>query len=583
MEASASDEPGQHGTASMTAGTSLAVEGAPATLHLLRITIEAATLLSIATGDATVVERTARRRAGKPTAEQTSAAAILRDADGIPAIPGAAMQGALRRLYAEMRPDRDATALFGREDRNGEGTAGRLVFGWAHAHDSRDQCPRGLRREGIDADGYWSDPVLSLLARPHPLWRDHVALSARHAVDGARKFARTAVPSGTRFSLEIAGWGDAALATEMTAVAALFTHPRFRLGGASRRGYGRVRLIRASRCTPALGDAKTLRETRSTPASAPFPEPLAVTDLSERDDAATVLHLELTCPDLLRFGGETEECRPIAVETTGARSLRDGSDPSTLDADQRPDKTESTLTLLREPRIEYRNGVGTVLEQLAPAAAHRMRFPAPASSIKGALAHRTLYHANRAAGRTADVDALLKLPEDERKRRIDAMAERPPDLGAFLGTAKGPPLPDGSSGGGVAARMAIDDTEAADAAWVVAIDHVAIDRFAGGAREQDGLLFSEEALLGASLSIAITILPPPESVASADGVGGWPQATVAEPFLRALRDLCRKRLALGARSLGVCEGALTFKGRAADAWTAAASRIGLPIIDKAES
>ena len=112
---------------------------------------------------------------------------------------------------------------------------------------------------------------------------------------------------------------------------------------------------------------------------------------------------------------------------------------------------------------------------------------------------------------------------------------------------------------------------------VQALDHVVIDRFTGGVIPT--LLYVEEVLDGGSVGVTITIQPPPNG---ADG-GKWPD-DVRKAFLLALRDLCRGRLAIGAKSHGFCIGRIAAWG-GADAhrpdWEAAWKQLVEPSSGKA--
>ena len=242
--------------------------------------------------------------------------------------------------------------------------------------------------------------------------------------------------------------------------------------------------------------------------------------------------------------------------------------------------------LLREPRIVWDGNRGRPIEiddETTTCPAEQLRFPIPGSSIRGPLAHRMLFHANRAKGRCIDAshaDAWVAGIEAEQRKKLENQyreyAERSGDLECFLGAAKestDPDDPDTESG--KAGRVLFDDAEALGVDWIVGLDHVSIDRFTGGAL--DGALFREEALLGGRIEATVTIRPPLEPDKSrAPTVGGWPEAT-ANAFLLAVRDLCCGRLALGGRSLGECSGSARFAGKDADAWRGAAKGAGVPI------
>ena len=439
----------------------------------------------------------------------------------------------------------------------------------------------GLRRAGLDAS---NDDVLRVLKKPEPLWRDHVALNDRHSVDRRRKFARAAVPVGARFSVELSGWGDDTFRDDLIRIVSLLQHPRLRLGAGSGRGYGRIRLLAASHEAPCLDDAAALRELREQPPSACLStDLLAELDSSAIDSPDTVLTLSLECTDLLRIGAAGPHAKHLTHEAQRARCAKTGE--TVADRELGPPEQEggnAILMLLREPRIVWDGNRGCPVEIDDDPIAHpaeQLRFPIPGSSIRGPLAHRMLFHANRAAGRCIDADAWVDESDAEKKalkNQYRGYAERSGDLECFLGAAKeSTDTDDPDAETGQACRVLFDDAEALGVDWIVGLDHVSIDRFTGGAR--DRALFREEALLGGRIEATVTIRPPLEQAKSgARTIGGWPEPT-ANAFLLAVRDLCCGRLALGGRSLGECSGSARFAGKDADTWRGAAKRVGVPI------
>jgi hypothetical protein len=279
---------------------------------------------------------------------------------------------------------------------------------------------------------------------------------------------------------------------------------------------------------------------------------------------ATRAAVTLTFADFFRIGGATEACAALTVGTKGARSFPDGRrEYGPRSADPR-EARDNVLLLLTEPRIVYRNGLGTV----ETGTAGTFRFPLPGASVKGALAHRMIYHANKAAGRMIDADTLCTQDAAAQDAALAALRGPPPGLEALLGSGKGPRREDGSPDTGAAARWSVSDTDVATADWIMAVDHAPIDRFTGGVR--NGFLFAEEVLVGVRVEIELTLLPPRQPVGG--GIGGWPEATV-QAFLKTLRDLCHGRLALGGRSNGFAAGEIVWSGRDATGWSAAAARL----------
>ena len=546
-------------------------------LHIVRLSFEARSPLSIGSGES---RKESRKERGSGVETSISVSEIQRDANALPAIPGAGLQGVLRRLAAEVHGEEFAGEMFGREDAGGDGAAGRVLCGWACVHDANGVAMSGLRLAGLDTS---DDDVLRLLTRPEPLWRDHVALNDRHSVDGRCKFARAAVPVGTRFSVELCGWGDDTFRDKLMQVVSLFRHPRLRLGAGSGRGYGRIRLLATSHEVSSLHDPAALRRMREQPPSESLSmDVLGV--LAAPAGADTVLTLHLQCTDLLRIGAVGPHAQPLTHDAQRARCATSGRIVES-DGLGPPDQQggDAILMLLREPRIVWNGNRGRSIEtgdDPGASPAEQLRFPIPGSSIRGTVAHRMLFHANRSTGRCIDADAWLAETDEEKREALqatyDGYRQRSPDLEAFLGAAKESTSPeDGADGSRRAGRVLFDDAEAIGVRWIVGLDHVSIDRFTGGAR--DGALFREETLLGGRIEATVTIRPPLEPVEDGEKtIGGWPDAT-ANAFLLAVRDLCRGWLPLGGRGHGECSGHARFAGRYADEWRRAARKAGVPI------
>ncbi len=536
-------------------------DGAGDRLHVARVTLEALSPLSIGSGDSWVDKRTETKSDGTAEPVSVTVAAIQRDANGLPAIPGPGLQGALRALAVEVYGEAFANRMFGHEESgNGDGRAGRVNWGWACAHDSSGEAVAGLRLPKLETD---SDEVLRLLAADAPVWRDHVALSGRHSVDGRRKFARAAAPAGARFSAELSGWGDGDFRESLVRIVGLFRHPRLRIGGGSGRGYGRIAL-RAATCAEApLDDPGALRRLRAQPPSAPLETDLLPL-LRAPDGAGATMTLLLKCEDLLRIGASG----PRAKHPTrrGAATGKDAEGEGAI------------LRLMREPYILWNDdGAGRAVRidgESDTVPPEQLRFPVPGSSIRGPLAHRTLFYANALAGRCIDADALRGADDEKKKEARVEHETRDRALRDFFGAAKEAGDLDRETGEGRAGRVSFDDAEVRGAERIVGIDHVSIDRFTGGAREITGALFREEALLGGCIEATVIVRPP--LGAAEDGPGGWPAGT-ARAFLMAVRDLCIGRLALGGRSNGTCRGAVRFSGADAEAWRAAAREADLPL------
>lgn len=550
-------------------------------LHLLRLTFETESLLSTGSSDKVTLKRRPRRRdrEGSTGPEDVQATALLRDANGLPTISGASIQGALRALAGEDEVLSSLVkSLFGHAQEGQERTyAARMHVGFACVHDAGDKAVVGLQAPS-------ADPLLAYFRQDAPTRRDHVALDPRHVVDELKKFERIAIPIGTRFSLEISLWGQAdddSLSIDratLECLAALFGSDSFRLGGGSTRGYGRIRVIRASYERPDLGDSEALRTLRLEAPSKPLLEDIS-SQLIGSVGSEVRVDLILRPIGFWRIGGQSGA---LTNRTNGIRR-HDGERPKLSEAPnareldynlgQRDER--DVMTALRDDRIIWNGGKGAISRAAERQSWTRMNdvpFPVPGSSVRGALVHRALFHANRLARRMIDADAPSIAVELD---HLATYAERHGEgLRALLGSGK-ERRPGGRRGlgrsddpaMGLAASFRVDDGEASGVEFVQAIDHNSIDRFTGGVRNK--ILFTEEVLWRGEIRIGLSIAPPPRTPGfepSGDDIAGWPQED-ARALLLAIADLCSGHMAIGARSLGYCEGQLTnWRGPGAEHW-----------------
>ena len=558
-------------------------------LHLIRLTLETSSPLSLGSGRVVRRKRPGPSTTGEETDEH-AADAIIRDANGLPTIPGASYQGVLRRLATTEWELSRAWKIFGVEgDSPKDGQMGTVDCGWGLVHDAEDKAVSPL--PGLVGN----DDVLDWLRQDAPLWRDHVALGDRLSVEGRKKFARAAVPRGARFSIELAHRTSKKEDDTLIDVAALFRHPDFRLGAARNRGYGRLKVIRASHQCFAPGDGDALRKRRAeVPSVALATNLMDVSRFEGPMGKTTVFTVKLKADGFLRMGATTEAAVALTNGSHGARAVSDGSSTAWWDegtrqqeADQKSQEkgTDNTLRLLSEPVIVYpqdrAEGMAEVItaqdivttgdwEKLT-----RLSFPVPGSQLRQPIAHRSLFHFNRAAGRVVDAEAYIRGNAASKAQIEAALAEharRPAELAALFGAAKGPSVT-GKPTPGRAGRLLADDSEIT-AEWIMAVDHASIDRFTGSVRDRTGALFAEEVLYGAEIEATFRISPPLDT--GGDSISDWPN-TVADAFLKALRDLCTGHLPIGARSLGACSGRVRIDGQEAETWKVRATALGLPL------
>jgi len=451
-------------------------------LYLARVVLEAVTPLSVSTG----------------TPDNVFDTALVRDANGLPAIPGSSLAGVLRHLWWDEYDQKSMEEIFGFQKRK-EGRPSRLQASWGHLLDSKGQVAEGLLLGDAGRKCLQDSLYAAALAQiEEPVFRNRVRITHRGAAADSAKFDRAVLPAGNRFALELRLWarpeeGD----QEWRRLLGLLAHPGFRLGGATRAGLGRVKPHAVhQRCFDLTEEAdaeafRTLDRALDVVAGLQPHEPQS----GVRGWLEGVLELEAR--GLWRIG-------------QGDRSL-----------DARNEKPADLLPVVEECIVwDHGEGVRKPVFVLLPG-----------SSLKGALAHRMAFHLRRFSGLWAGDDNT---------------DERPEALEILLGAVKDEGDP------GRAGVLFVDDARLpADAVQVVRLMHNAIDRFTGGVRNR--VLFEEESLLGGKVQVNINLnlgrLQPHEN-------------QIRRALKAALDDLARGRLGLGSRSTtgnGFFEGRLTGK------------------------
>jgi CRISPR/Cas system CMR subunit Cmr4 (Cas7 group RAMP superfamily) len=247
--------------------------------------------------------------------------------------------------------------------------------------------------------------------------REHVRISDKGTVDKSGKFDEEVVYKGTcfKFSLEFIEDDPSLFESILDQLAS----PSFRLGGGSTKGFGKFKIIEIKTANLAL-DAF----------SSSLNQPLSQNYQAKKSDTQYAVYtLKIKPDDFFMFGsGFGDE-----------------------DADMTP---------VYESVIDYENSCLSQKQILIPA-----------SSVKGALAHRTTYHYNRLQGNTI-----------ENQKGVETVKE-------IFGEAKNSKDPknkiEGSKG-----KVIFSDCFQTNNESTKTFDHVSIDRFTGGAR--DGALFQEK-------------------------------------------------------------------------------------------
>lgn len=461
--------------------------------YLARVVLESRTPLSIAGGPS----------------EDIFDVAIVRDANGLPAIPGTSIAGVLRHLYASHVDSDSADELFGFADRSAEGgQASRLHVSWGCIHDAKDQPVEGLLCTADERAKLKSDSLLKRALDAQPLFRDHVRLNHRGSVDARGKFDRTCLPAGYRFSVEFALWSDAQADERWRQLLGLLSSVEFRLGGATRRGYGAFKVVR---CKQRCFDMRSPQDVDAyTGLSASLADSTGLEEGAMSgaisNDRWVSCQVKLQPEDLWRFGGRGE----------GVNPSKNGKTPDMLP--------------VVEPVVEWQGNQGQF--------SAKNRIVIPASSVKGALAHRVAFHYNCIKGNFARAGLDLSAQVGEANAAVRGL----------FGFAKDSQEGEDKANTGRAGRVFLDDVYLDEQCVtqgqvrVGTMWHNSIDRFTGGVR--DGMLYQEQLLQGAGeegITVTVTLLTA--------GLEREPErADWLEALNRALQDLTEGRLALGAGS-----------------------------------
>jgi CRISPR/Cas system CMR subunit Cmr4 (Cas7 group RAMP superfamily) len=466
-------------------------------LTLWRLVLEAQTPLSLVTG----------------RGDGLNDSVLTTDFNGLPCIPGSSLAGCLRAALLAAQGEAMANALFGHASGR-EGAPSRVQLSHAHLLASNGQalCAPLTQAQSDDS-------LIQPLLQRSSARRQRVRLSHRGAAADGGLFDRAVLPAGYRFAVEVALWSPESGDAGEAALQAVLGRTWW-LGGLTRAGLGAVSVVQAHR------GQFDLRQPAGLKAYQALPHALGKTaGLQDWQPAPSTgsgsagrkrLHIHLRPEGGFRFGD-------------GVRSLQKQRPPHAPELHDLP-KTEA--------RVVWQGGKGQLQED---------QILVPATSVKGPLAHRTAFHANRLAGVWSSAEVASRSGQDAYDKSLHC-----PAVQALFGHAAN--TQDGESSGH-AGLLRLRD------AWVQRAkvepqsrQHNSIDRFTGGVR--DGYLYSVENLhaQGSERDWLTLELEFDEDRASRNRL----QPVHLQALYLALRDLTEGRLALGADSGG---GLGAFLGR----------------------
>lgn len=388
---------------------------------------------------------------------------VMRDFNALPVILGSSIAGVLRHKFAAKFGEKEAKIYFG----EGENSS-KFIFSNALILDENFKVCEELKTPN-DLGEFLQ--IFSKLPQ-----RQHNKINHQGVVEKGAKFDEEVIFSGTRFKFSIEmNFNDESEKEAFFALLKLLVSPEFRLGAGSSKGFGKIEILEIRYEIFALNEADKISS-------------------SLNENLSQIYDLKEQIKEQI-YGNFTRYILKISPEKSYIFGAGYG------------DKNADNIGV-REKIVDYEK-----------ACLSEKKILIPASSIKGALAHRTLFYINENLGNfVGENDENL----DKKAAQIHAL---------IFGNAKDKDTKSGKKG-----RILMSDIFA-ECGKDEVFAHNSIDRFSGGVK--DGALFQEKADLGGEFECEILI----ENDQNSDDFNAALNA-----FESALNDVCAGLLPLGAAS-----------------------------------
>ena len=433
-----------------------------------RVTIESQTPLAVGSGEKDI----------------TTDALVIKDFNGLPYIPGTAIAGILRHAIGE----KTAKEFFGKHEEKSENSRGsEIIFSEAKMIGSDGKVIDGLHSIDFENNPFYAK------FKELPI-RQHAKITDKGITAKGGKFDEQVVYQGTRFDFEIEMVSEdngkdksPKKLDDFLCVLRELNSQTLRIGSGTRCGFGKIKVKNIVWRKFDLSNPNDLKDyiNKSSDLSQPFSGDKFVEETSS--DKWTTYELILQPEDFFLFGsgfGDDEvDMTPVKEETIDW----DENDKPVFTKNNNDEFTKFVLI--------------------------------PATSLKGAIAHRTAYHYNRLKQRYVDGSNPDKTPkvgsESEVVRALfgyESQDERVQKRGSVIFND--------------VIQYILPDK---------ILNHVSIDRFTGGAI--DSALFDEKTTFGNGKSFKTEILV--EKAAFNE------DAAFKEAFETALKDIIDGLLPLG--------------------------------------
>lgn len=458
---------------------------------LARFVIEAETPLAVSSGEKDI----------------TTDSLVATDVNGLPYIPGTAIAGVIRHAIEK----ETANNFFGfhetiheKKDRaKKENTStdqldnidcgSEIIFTDAKMLGAAEEVIDGL--QSIDFEDVFYSNFRNL-----PI-RQHVSINKQGVAEKHGKFDEQVVFAGTRFCFELEMLSQEEKNKDFEKVLTKFQNETFRIGGGTRSGFGKIKVVELYTRTLDLREPEELELylEKSSKLSDEWTGWEAAKTKRIDDENWTEYRLTLNPEDFFLFGsGFGDE--------------------------------EADITPVKAQKVYWANGEGKLKDE---------HILIPATSLKGALAHRVAFHYNKLTNVFATKELNLDNHVGENNEAVKT-----------LFGSKGESVNNKTENqlrGNVIFSDIIEKREITDKI----LNHVSIDRFTGGAIE--GALFTEKTTFGKGLTFETKILV---HEAAFNG-----NENIKKAFKLALNDIVTGMLPLGG---GVNRGNGVFTGKITD-------------------
>ena len=418
-------------------------------------------------------------------------ALVAKDVNGMPYIPATSIAGVLRSMMGK-----EADSFFGFQAANG-GKGSEIIFTEAKILSSTSQVIDGLNIEAVNdalLEKYVELPI-----------RQHVRIDSNGVAVDHGKFDEQIVFKGSRFCFEIEMVSDGTNYEQFQTTLLRLSDSSFRIGGGTRCGFGEIEIIELrTKCL----------------------------DLTKETDLK--LYLDKSSNLSVAWSGWDASTKPASHTDSNqwiSYKLELSPEDCFLFSSGFGDE-DTDMTPVKARQVNWENNRGQLSD---------MRILIPATSVKGALAHRVAYHWNR-LNKYYIGDDRAKVGKDNEAVKALFGSEGEKEDNEMTNQVRGN-------------LLFSDVIQALNSHQEKILNHVKIDRFTGGAI--DGALFNEKTIYGKNESFEFTMLANKVALATKNAETN---ITVQQALEAALMDICKGLLPLGGgvnRGNGVFTGTLT--------------------------